>query len=249
MYNRSSFSWHEACRDDAFHLTYPHEFGNGLGHMVRAIRSDLRNMSQAILSNPHQSGLAQDLDEAVIHLRLGDIGRWRLPQYGLVPFHVYTNLIPKTARTIGVITAPYEQRRVGAIGWRKSDTNLNEAVTVAARDYIQSRFPDARVSIRNNETETMAMTYVRLVAANWSFCGSSTFCLFPALATAGESYILHSPLYGGSPGWLDSVAESFQHVHYIEGEIVFGMEYWKWNVSDIVKRLQRKHHGVVYGNP
>ena len=120
-----------------------------------------------------------------------------------------------------------------------NDAHWNEAVTVAARDYIQSKLPDARVTIRNDGSETIPMTYVRIVAANWSFCGSSTFCLYPALATYGESYILHSPLYGGSPGWLDKVAASYQNVHYTQGECVFHAEYSEWNVTDIVNRLQR----------
>jgi hypothetical protein len=226
--NRSSFSWKDACQLDKGHLRFPHQAGNGLDHMVGAIRSDLRNMSQAILSN--SAGLEQDLDDAVIHLRTGDIGQMAHPCYGLVPFHVYTNLIPRTAQTIGVITAPFRQR---------GRVHLNEAVTVAARDYIQNKFPDARVSIRNGN-ETMDVTYARMVAANWSFCGSSTFCLYPALATAGQSYILQSPLYGDSPGWLDKVAESLENVHYIKDEMIFSTEYHGWNVTDIVERLQRK---------
>ncbi|KAI2505329.1 hypothetical protein MHU86_9129 [Fragilaria crotonensis] len=231
--NPSSFSWKEACRHSFTELLNPHESGIGLVHMVGAIRSDLRNMTQTILSKT--AGLEQDLDEAVIHLRIGDIGRGVNPLYGLVPFHVYTDLIPRTAQTIGVITAPFRQERNH---FHPNDPELNEAVVVAARDHIQGKFPDARVSIRNGN-ETMAVTYARIVAANWSFCGSSTFCLFPALATAGESYILQSPLYGGNEGWLNKVAESFKNVHYKEGKIIFTTEYHEWNLTDIVEALQR----------
>ena len=235
MDNRASFSWKEACRNGGELFAHSSaQRGSGLDHMVSAIRSDLRNMTQAILSkNPW---LAQDLDEAVIHLRLGDIAREKHGAYGLVPFSVYTSLIPRTIKTIGIITAPYQQDRAFAGG---NDVALNEAVTVAARDYIQSKFPDARVSIRNDDVkETMAVTYVRMVAAIWSFCGSSTFCLYPALATAGESYILQSPLYGGSPGWLDKVSESFENVHYMEGEIILSTELHSWSTTKIVGRLQ-----------
>ncbi|KAI2501105.1 hypothetical protein MHU86_13396 [Fragilaria crotonensis] len=231
--NPSSFSWKKACQNSFSNLVYPHESGIGLDHMVGAIRSDLRNMTQTMLSKT--AGLEQDLDEAVIHLRIGDIGRGVNPLYGLVPYHVYTNLIPPNTQTIGVITAPFHQKRDH---FHANDPELNEAVVVAARDHIQSKFPDARVSIRNGD-ETITVTYARMVAANWSFCGSSTFCLFPALATAGESYILQSPLYGAKQGWLSKVAESFKNVHYIEGKMISSAEYHEWNITDIVQALQR----------
>lgn len=230
--NRSSFSWKDACQLDKYALMFPHESGNGLDHMVGAIRSDLRTMTQTILSKT--PGLAQDLDEAVIHLRTGDVVRISHPCYGLVPYHVYTNLIPRTTQTIGIITAPYRQRR--QVKFR--DAERNEAVTVAARDYIQSKFPHANVSIHNGD-ETTAVSYARIVAANWSFCGSSSFCLFPALATVGESYILQSPLYGGSPSWLDNVAASFENVHYVSDDIILSTEYHGWNTTEIVHALQR----------
>lgn len=239
--DRASFSWKQACRSDE--IWYPHSSQrNGLEHMVSTIRSDLRNMTQGILSKI--PWLADDLDEAVIHLRTGDIGRLNDSKYGLVPFHVYTNLIPNNTKTIGVVTAPYRQNRPGA---SYGDAELNQAVTEAARDYIQDRFPDARVSIRNDDVnETMAITYVRMVAAKWSFCGSSTFCLYPALATSGESYILQSPLYGGYRSWISKVAKSFENVHYIKGEIIFSSELRNWKLTRILRRLRRNsdHHNI-----
>ena len=157
--------------------------------------------------------------------------------YGLVPFHVYANLIPKTAKRIGIVTAPYKQNRLMGYG----DAELNEAVTVALQEHIQSAFPDARVTIRNDDVrETMAMTYARMVAADWLFCASSTFCLYPALATAGEPYILQSELYGSEGSWMKKVDASFDNVHYVEREIVMTREFWWWNVTEIVKRLQRQ---------
>ena len=96
------------------------------------------------------------------------------------------------------------------------DAELNEAVSVAARDCIQRRFPDARVRVRNGDAnETIATAYMPMAAAKWSFCGSSTFCLYPALATTGESNIMQTPPHARRPGWLDKVIESFENVHYV----------------------------------
>jgi hypothetical protein len=240
--DRASFSWKVACQND--HVSYPHgtfERGNGLNHLVTAIRLDLRGMTQNILKAT--PWLANDLDHATIHIRTGDVGRKQGSngkRYGMVPFHVYKKLLPNTAKTIGIVTAPFRQDR-GSVGF--GDAELNEAVVTAARDYIQREFPEAKVSIRNDDVnETMAMTYARLVASKWSFCGSSTFCLFPALATTGESYILQSQLYGGRRGrrsWINKVVESFPNVHYVNEPFVRSIDFWKWNVSEIVKRLER----------
>lgn len=230
------FSWQDACQQGGW-MRYPHgEFnnGNGLDRVVSLIRSDLRALTQNVLAS--SPWLAKDLDEATIHLRTGDIARQENALYGMVPFQLYTKLLPRTVKTIGIVTAPFQQARPA---WGPGDADLNEAVVTAARNYIQKEFPDATVSIRNDDTnETMAMTYVRMVSANWSFCCPSTFCLFPALANMGESYILQSPLFGGSPSWIEKVTESFHNIHYLNEPYVLSQIFWQWNVSDIVKRLE-----------
>jgi hypothetical protein len=229
------FSWQEACQQQG--MRYPHgsfQNGNGLDRVVSLIRSDMRILTQNVLASA--PWLGQDLDEATIHLRTGDIARQDNVLYGMVPFQLYTKLLPRTVKTIGIVTAPFQQARPA---WGHGDADLNEAVVTAAQSYIQKEFPDAIVSIRNDDTrETMAMTYVRMVSANWSFCCPSTFCLFPALANMGESYILQSPLFGGSPSWIDKVTESFRNIHYINEPYVLSRTFWQWNVSDIVQRLE-----------
>jgi hypothetical protein len=238
LVDAASFSWKATCQRNG--LKYPHgDFpqGGGLDQMVEAIRLDLRNMTDYFISNTNYAWFSQDLDEATIHLRIGDIGRQDHRLYGMIPFHVYKKRIPKAVKSIGIVTAPFQQNRPA---WGYGDADLNEGVTIAVHDYLKREFPDARVTIRNDDVnETMAMTYARMIAANWSFCGSSTFCLYPALATRGESYILKSPLFGGTPSWIMKVEELYHNVHYIEEELIFSSEIWTWNVSDIVKRLQR----------
>lgn len=231
--NKNSFSWKTACRGE---LQFPHasfRSGNGLDQMVPSIRLDLRNLTDYVLSK--QRWLNHDLDEATIHLRTGDILRRSHSRYGIIPFYVYTQLIPKTVKTIGIVAAPFDQHREHVF---YGDANWSKAITLAAKDYIQERFPDARVSIRNNANESTAITYARLISSKWSFCGSSTFCLFPALATEGDAYILQSPLFGGSPTWITNVTRSHDNVHYVEAEIIYSSEFWNWSLSEVIDRLQ-----------
>jgi hypothetical protein len=100
------------------------------------------------------------------------------------------------------VTAPFNQKRDGGHG----DADLNQAVIEAAQEYLQKAFPKARISIRDDDHESMNVTYARMIKANVSIYGPSTFCLFPAIACLGKSYVLHSPLFRYSPSSIDTVA-------------------------------------------
>lgn len=234
----TGFSWKSFCQScvsgNDGNCKYPHGVrSNGLDHVASAIKSDLNSMAKRVIATSPR--LLTELDDVTIHLRCGDIGRQDHGLYGLFPFKVYSKLIPKTATSIGIVTAPFNQNRAG---WGPGDPQLNEAVATAAKSFIQSAFPQAIVSIRNDDRDTHDIVFVRLMLANHTICGSSTFCLFPALASKGKSYILHSPLYGGHPTWLDTVAESSGgRVYYIDEKFIPSSKIWKLNVTDIVKML------------
>ena len=57
-------------------------------------------------------------------------------------------------------------------------------------DYLQPRFPNAKISIRNEKQETLTLAYSRLVMANQSFgLIPSTFSIFPVIAAFGQGYL------------------------------------------------------------
>jgi hypothetical protein len=68
-------------------------------------------------------------------------------------------------------------------------------VTTALVDYLQARHPMSRITVHNGPNETVMSSYIRLIMANQTIAGlSSTFGLYPAIASFGTAY-LSSPYY------------------------------------------------------
>lgn len=231
------FSWKKychSCMNNGGRCLYPHEIQE-LSHSASTVRADLRNLANKVLED--KSDLAADLDDVAIHIRIGDITRQDNAQYGLVPYRTLVKLIPPSAKRIGLVTAPFKQNRAG---WGAGDPELNQAIVVSAMEYIQSHFPNAVVSIRNNNTETHDMVFTRLIKTDHLICGPSTYCVLPALATRGSAHIVSSPLFGrSSPTWIDKVSEyeSFENVHYVHDEWVPANQVFDKSVSEIIQIL------------
>ena len=219
MENVPPFTWISFCKKrctqtvDNAACVYPHDDGgrttSPLVHALPTIRSDLGALAKKV----SQSSDIKSWDDVAIHIRIGDIARQDHRLYGLVPYESYASLIPRTAKSIGIITAPFKQERSG---WGPGDVELNKGIVLATRDYIQRRFPNATVSIRNDPSEGMDVAYTRMILAKRAICGPSTFCLFPALACHGKSFIFHSPLFGDEDSWLSTVAKNNQNIHYVK---------------------------------
>lgn len=90
------------------------------------------------------------------------------PLYGFMKFSGYTKHISPEARSVGILTQPFDQTS------QTRDLDAGSLVRDRCRivvtsfvDYIQKRFPRAaaRVRIHNNPNETIALTYARI----WSW--------------------------------------------------------------------------------
>jgi hypothetical protein len=68
-------------------------------------------------------------------------------------------------------------------------------VVLGFADYLQDRFPKARISIHNGSEETVALAYARLVMAKRQAFAypDSSFSIFPVLATFGTGMHLYVP--------------------------------------------------------
>ena len=62
-------------------------------------------------------------------------------------------------------------------------------VVTSLVDYIRERFPHSHVTVHNGPSETIALTYARMVFSNQTIVGISTFGVFPAIGTFGTGYI------------------------------------------------------------
>jgi hypothetical protein len=129
-------------------------------------------------------------------------------------FHGYSRHISTHVRTIGILTQPFDEH--------PNATNISESFVVQQRsldtdnvqqmercqtlvfafvDFLREQFPNAIVRIRNDPTETIALAYSRMVMANETVAGMSTFSVFPILGTFGTGYFLR-PKSGDPAMWL-----------------------------------------------
>ena len=134
-----------------------------------------------------------ELDDVAIHYRCGDVlmggnGPFYFPKY-----EAYAQNISPEARSIGIVTQPFET--VEGQQYRTRD-KLEESgarcslMVNGLVDYLQPRFPNAKISIRNEKQETLTLAYSRLVMANQSFgLIPSTFSIFPVIAAFGQGYL------------------------------------------------------------
>jgi hypothetical protein len=127
------------------------------------------------------------------------------PYFSFLPFSSLVQDISPDAQSIGIITQPFgndnksnnsrSNATTSQVRWfdaRNTTQDRCRTVVHALVDYIQVRHPRSRITIHNGPHETIALAYARMVMANQSIAGISTFGVFPVLSTFGTGY-LHQP--------------------------------------------------------
>jgi hypothetical protein len=171
-------------------------------------------------SDHHQPLLSGvELDDVAIHFRCGDLMGSKHPSFGFMKFSSFANRIrngrSNDTFSIGILTQPFEvvtvtdeaanvtfttQHRGGDM--RGAVVHLCWVTTTALSDYLQQRFPHARIAVRNGPREVIALAYTRLVWADQAFSPISSFSVFPTLATTGRGHVRY-PDFRKSPNqWL-----------------------------------------------
>mmetsp|Transcript_18410 Transcript_18410/g.27604 ORF Transcript_18410/g.27604 Transcript_18410/m.27604 type:complete len:595 (-) Transcript_18410:896-2680(-) len=167
--------------------------------MIDEIRNDMRKMGVTMFgsrenkSHPSvpldQPPLVPDIEieDVAIHLRCGDVmGGVARSDFGMMQFSEYKKWISKDARTVGIVTQPFEKERNRSLDHDKVDDC--RAVTYKLVDYLQDFLPSAKISIHNSVNESLPMTYARLVMADQSFTTLSSFGIFPVIGGFGKGY-------------------------------------------------------------
>jgi hypothetical protein len=160
---------------------WPHRCRLGLNYAVPIIRKTL----QQIPPPP-------DLDDVTIHLRCGDIlGNVYMRDYGYPRYSVYKEFLTAPFGSIGILTATHDPRKA-----RSSDVKHFAACSAILDDmvhFFEETYPSVKISIRSSDT--IAQSFGRMIHSKQFWCNPSSFCVFPAIATTGHSYMLQSELY------------------------------------------------------
>jgi len=167
--------------------------------MIDEIRNDMRKMGVTMFgsrenkSHPSvpldQPPLVPDIEieDVAIHLRCGDVmGGVARSDFGMMQFSEYKKWISKDARTVGIVTQPFDKERNRSLDYGKVDDC--RAVTYKLVDYLQDFLPSAKISIHNSVNESLPMTFARLIMADQSFTTLSSFGIFPVIGGFGKGY-------------------------------------------------------------
>lgn len=225
------------------------EAARGMGriplyYMSEAIRHDLRNMALQVVGPRRQNETINttdplypnaDIDDVAIHFRCGDIMKgFNSDAYGIVAFDSYRRYISSSAKTIGIVTASFDENAL-----RSRDRGTTRACHVlvnALVEYLHFVFPNATIYIRNDGfNETLAMAFARLVMANQTLISPSTFSIFPAIASFGTSYIQRANLtYFVAP-----IVQHYENVQYMDGPLLSAIDvfYYHSHVSNETRRI------------
>jgi hypothetical protein len=120
-------------------------------------------------------------------------------------------------RSIGIVTQPYDdndgpQKSAAADKEQPHQSRAWDSSAVKRRRcrivvtdfalYLAGRFPAARVAVHNRPGDTIALTYARMILANQTIAGISTFGVFPSIASFGTGYIRRPDALSPTNGWL-----------------------------------------------
>lgn len=158
-----------------------------------------------------------ELDETTLHFRCEDLMGTNHPSFSFMKFSAFSKRIYEHTRSIGIVTNPFDggQNRGGA-GSRRAVKKACKEVALALHSFLAEKFPNARVSLRNGMNETVATAYARLVMANQTIVGASSFGIWPAMASFGRGYI-RKPDYRKAPNsWALPLSYMYDDIELFE---------------------------------
>ena len=133
-----------------------------------------------------------EIDDVAIHYRCGDVLHGACCYFTYTRFEEFAKLISPDAKTIGIVTQPFEDSKDGQ---SRPQDKLNEtgdrckALVHGLIDYLKPKFPNAKFAIRNGPGENMALAFARMVMANQTIALTpSTFSIFPLTSSFGTGY-------------------------------------------------------------
>jgi hypothetical protein len=201
------------------------------------------------------------VDDVVIHFRCGDVMTTDHPGFGFLKFDSYAQFIPETVTSIGIITQPYvkdnendpniiynttRQTRVMDKGLsfisQRCQYVVNEFVlylqerftksTISVQDNENNNKKPLRIRVWNDENETITIAFARMILANVTIVGSSSFGTLAATATFGTAYIVRD----GMNYWIEqpNITELLPNVNLFDSPLLTGKmvkQFWDYNTT------------------
>lgn len=131
------------------------------------------------------------LDDSVLHFRCGDLVNSTHASFAWMKFASFSrHLNPASTKSIGIITQPF--RNSSQVRDMDGEQEYGDKCLTMVQSFVQhlqERFPSARITVHNGPEETIALAYARMIMAEQTVTGISTFGVFAGAAAFGSSYI------------------------------------------------------------
>mmetsp|Transcript_3105 Transcript_3105/g.4487 ORF Transcript_3105/g.4487 Transcript_3105/m.4487 type:complete len:450 (-) Transcript_3105:260-1609(-) len=179
-----------------------------------------------------------EIDDAAIHFRCGDVfGYTTKTQYGVIQFREYVKRIPKaTTKTIGIHTQPFDVSLLR--NYDKDAADTCKVVIGIMVNYLQHEYPNATITVRNTQNDTIPLTYARLAMGAQTMTSTSTFGIFPAIGTFGEGFFQPNAKLNK---FAANISESvLPNVHTIDGPMMSSPEIAKKGLERTIKFLTER---------
>ena len=217
---------------------YPHQHRYGLQYAAPWIRTVLR---RAFPLHPNNTTTANDTrtitdsdDDVAIHIRCGDVLKYaHHSEYGYPRYEFYRQTIhrhfhrddhvPHPTLSITIVTAPLDPSHC------RVDKDCDwipqcRAILTDLVQYLETSLSVPAV-VRIDRADTTVRSYARLLHAKLNICNPSTFCVYPAMAAFGESYIVASEqLYP----FITDLPHMYRNIHVAHVEFLNMTQIHEW---------------------
>jgi hypothetical protein len=161
-----------------------------------------------------------ELDDAVLHFRCGDLIAAQFSTHGFMKFESFSRHLFPNVTSIGIVTQPFDvNAQVRLFDGGQDKRQKCKLVVFAFVDHLRARFPKARITVRNDPRETIALTFARMIMTRQTVIGITSFGVFPGVSTFGTGYIRKPDFFPHCPNlWLldPNVERTVNNVKLIE---------------------------------
>lgn len=174
---------------------------NWLSQQQHQVQMRRNRMQLPMIDTPLYADM--ELDDVIVHFRCGDLMSSKHPRFAFLKYNAFASRISPDALSIGIVTQPFDDSAQNR-AWDSSSVKRSRCKTVVLDfcAYLQEQFPRARIRIHNSPNETIALTYARMIMANQTIAGISTFGVFSSIASFGTGYIRLPDNKSATNQWL-----------------------------------------------
>jgi len=177
----------------------------------------------------------EDVDDVALHFRCGDVLGGAPGFYGITKFDEYKRQISPEARSIGIHTQPFEQTSTLLRNEDRDQTVGCQRVVFALADYLSSSFPEASVSLRNTNNDSIPLNSARMVMANQTFVSLTTFAIFPVIGTFGQGYAQRGNSFVNS--FVEHLPGILRNIHVMDAPVLSSEDISKMNIDEVITWL------------